>query len=133
MNDKNRISFSLRRLLVVPVIFAVLFALMPQKEAAIFVLIAATGSSLLLFLVNLDNLPSIIMSSLGCLLGGWLGTSANIVGGLHRTNIEDEVVQITIGIVCGYLFIKLLEWIIGAWVKYMTYGKETIESELIQQ
>jgi hypothetical protein len=118
-------------MLLVPVIFAVYFALIPQKEAAVCVFIAATGSSVLLFLVNLDNLPAIIMSAMGALFGGWFGMS--VLTSLHRLDMEEELTKMSIGVIVGYLFIKLLEWIVGVWVKYMDYGKQTTESKSSQQ
>jgi hypothetical protein len=118
MAGQNKFSFSLRRMLFVPVIFAMLFWLIPQKEAVGCVLFATTCCTLLLFLANRDNLPLIIIAAAGCIPGIWFAMF--IVIPFRGPRYEEvEILTIAVGVTLGYLFIKFVTVVLPKWLKYL--------------
>src|SRR4051794_34553810 len=106
MDPKNSYSFSLRRLLFVPIIYGILFAVFHTQEAAIPVFISATAITGLLFITNKNNSHLIVISVLGCLLGHSFYSPIVITGHHIYASMSENIFHIAVGVLIGFVIVS---------------------------
>lgn len=69
MTSREKVSFSSKKMLALPIVFAIVFAVLPKVGSAIPAFVAATAMSGIACFVNRKNGHRIVIAVIGCMLG----------------------------------------------------------------